>query len=127
MKPIIWLVFIAMNIPAFAGGAEIPTGNANNGKKLFAKKCAQCHSTEKGAGNKIGPNLHRVVGSKTGFAENYVYSVANKNKGITWGAETLFEYLENPKKYIPGTIMTFAGLKKAQERADMIEYLKQLK
>ncbi|CAD6196889.1 unnamed protein product [Caenorhabditis auriculariae] len=61
--------------------------------------------------------------SKSGTVEGFDYSAANKNKGVTWSRETLFEYLLNPKKYIPGTKMVFAGLKKADERADLIKYI----
>ncbi|WP_349976327.1 c-type cytochrome [Pseudomonas sp. WHRI 8519] len=127
MKPIIWLVLIAMNIPAVAGAAEVPVGNYDKGKLIFASRCAVCHTIEKGRANTTGPNLYGVVGSKTGFAENYAYTAANKNKGIIWNTETLSEYLINPGQYIPGTKMVFAGLKKAQDRADIIEYLKQFK
>jgi cytochrome c len=72
----------------------------------------------------LGPNLHGLFGRKTGSIEGYQYTDANRSKGITWSEETLFEYLENPKKYIPGTKMAFAGLKKPQERADVISYLR---
>jgi len=72
----------------------------------------------------IGPNLNGLFGRKTGQAPGYSYSQANVSKGITWGEDTLFEYLENPKKYIPGTKMVFAGLKKEGERKDLIAYLK---
>lgn len=58
--------------------------------------------------------------------EGFAYTAANKNSGITWGEDTLFEYLLNPKKYIPGTKMVFAGLKKEQERADLIAFLKKV-
>ncbi|RUS14674.1 cytochrome c-like domain-containing protein [Endogone sp. FLAS-F59071] len=76
-------------------------------------------------GNKVGPNLHGLIGRKSGQVPGFSYTAANQNKGCTWNEETLFEYLENPKKYIPGTKMAFAGLKKPQERADVIAYLKQ--
>ena len=72
----------------------------------------------------LGPNLYGLFGRKTGQAVGFSYSVANVNKGVTWGEDTLFEYLENPKKYIPGTKMVFAGIKKAGERNDLIAYLK---
>jgi cytochrome c len=72
----------------------------------------------------IGPNLNGLFGRKTGQAPGYSYSQANVSKGITWGEDTLFDYLENPKKYIPGTKMVFAGLKKEGERNDLIAYLK---
>ena len=74
----------------------------------------------------MGPNLNGLFGRKTGSLPDYQYTDANKSKGITWADETLFEYLENPKKYIPGTKMAFAGLKKPQERADVIAYLKDI-
>jgi cytochrome c len=72
----------------------------------------------------LGPNLNGLFGRKTGSVGDYAYTDANRAKGVIWGEETLFEYLENPKKYIPGTKMAFAGLKKTQERADVIAFLK---
>lgn len=99
------------------------SGDAKLGAKLFKNRCAQCHTVEKDGGNKIGPALHGLFGRKTGSVEGYSYTDANKQKGITWDDDTLFAYLENPKKYIPGTKMAFGGLKKEKDRKDLIAYV----
>jgi cytochrome c len=65
-----------------------------------------------------------LFGRKSGTVDGFAYTAANKNSGITWSEETLFDYLLNPKKYIPGTKMVFPGIKKPQERADLIAFLK---
>jgi len=103
----------------------IPQGDAANGAKLFKTRCLQCHVVEKAGGNGVGPNLHGLFGRKSGTIPGFTYTAANQKAGVTWGEETLFEYLENPKKYIPGTKMAFAGFKKPQDRADVIAYLKE--
>jgi len=105
------------------GGGAVPDGDATKGAKLFKQRCKQCHNIDKGGKHQVGPNLYGFVGRKTGQADGYDYSAANVKKGITWSKDTLWAYLENPKKYIPGTKMVFAGIKKTGERADLISYL----
>ncbi|CAN5401394.1 hypothetical protein BH10PSE14_BH10PSE14_44440 [soil metagenome] len=96
------------------------TGDATKGGIVFLQ-CKTCHEFDK---NKIGPMLHGIVGRKAGTVAGYSYSDANKNSGITWTPEKLFQYLEKPARVVPGTKMTFAGLSDAQKRADVIAYLK---
>ncbi|WVN89683.1 cytochrome c [Cryptococcus depauperatus CBS 7841] len=100
-------------------------GDASKGAGIFKTRCAQCHTLGAGEPHKVGPNLHGIIGRKSGQAENYSYTAANVNKGVTWDGQTLFEYLENPKKYIPGTKMAFAGLKKAKDRNDLVAHLEE--
>ncbi|KAJ2917572.1 hypothetical protein MD484_g2854, partial [Candolleomyces efflorescens] len=99
-------------------------GDAAKGASLFKTRCAQCHTLKAGEPHKVGPNLQGVFGRKSGQAEGFSYTAANINKGVTWTEQTMFEYLENPKKYIPGTKMAFAGLKKDKDRNDLITFLK---
>jgi len=99
-------------------------GDAGKGASLFKTRCAQCHTLKAGEPNKVGPNLHGLFGRKSGTVAGYSYTAANVNKGVDWDAQTLFEYLENPKKYIPGTKMAFNGIKKEKERNDLITFLK---
>ncbi|GGA46062.1 hypothetical protein GCM10011395_15380 [Sphingomonas psychrolutea] len=99
------------------------TGDAKKGEADFIT-CKTCHAIEAGV-NKIGPSLHGVVGRKAGIIPGYTYSAANKNSGITWTEEKLFQYLEGPQRIVPGTKMSFAGWPTdPQKRADVIAYLK---
>ncbi|MBJ6123006.1 c-type cytochrome [Sphingomonas mollis] len=98
------------------------TGDAAKGKVAFVT-CQTCHSIDAGV-NKIGPSLHAVVGRAAGTIAGFNYTPANRNSGITWTPEKLFQYLENPQRVVPGTKMTFAGFSDPQKRADVIAYLK---
>ena len=99
-------------------------GDVNNGEKIF-KKCAACHSIVKGGANKIGPALYNVVGRKVGAVSDYKYSKALSGYGKEWTFEELNGYLIKPAKWIKGTKMAFAGLRKEQDRASIIKYLNQ--
>ncbi|CAN3503717.1 cytochrome c [Diutina catenulata] len=103
--------------------APYEKGDEKKGANLFKTRCLQCHTTGKGGPNKVGPNLHGVFGRQSGQAEGFNYTDANKKKGVTWSEQTMSDYLENPKKYIPGTKMAFGGLKKAKDRNDLVTYL----
>src|SRR5262245_11391699 len=88
-----------------------------------AKKCAACHTFGKGEPNRVGPNLYGVVGRERGSHAGFNYSAAMKGKPGKWTIEDLNAFLTNPKGFIPGTSMTFAGLPRGAERADVIAYL----
>lgn len=107
-----------------AGAAQAagPAGDAGRGKTVFAR-CAACHDLNTGA-IRMGPSLKGVIGRKAGTFANFSYSAGMKNKGVVWGADTLDQFLTAPMKYVPGTRMAFPGLSNAQDRADVIAYLK---
>lgn len=103
----------------------LKTADVDAGARIF-KKCAACHTIEKGAGNKIGPNLYGVVGRARGSIAGFQYSAAMKAKGGSWSYEELNEFLTKPSAYISGTKMTFAGLSKDKDRANVISYLEKM-
>ena len=100
------------------------TGDPGAGRRIFVR-CQTCHALEEGV-HKNGPSLYGIFGREAGSVEGYGrYSDANQNSGITWSHQTMFEYLENPRAYIPGTHMAFPGLPREQDRADVIAYIEE--
>ncbi len=99
-------------------------GDVVSGEKIF-KKCAACHSIVKGGKNNIGPALYNVVGRKSGAIADYKYSKALIEHDKAWSFEELNGYLLKPAKWIKGTKMAFAGLRKEKDRASVIKYLNQ--
>jgi cytochrome c len=103
----------------------LASADANKGQGAF-KKCAACHSSDKGGPNKVGPNLYGIVGRPVASHAGFNYSAALKGKGGEWTYEEISKFIQNPKGYAPGTIMAFAGVPSGQERADLLAYLRTL-
>ena len=104
--------------------ALMAMGDLNSGEKIF-KKCAACHSIVKGGKNKIGPALYNVVGRQVGVVSDYKYSKALAGYNKSWSLEELNGFLLKPAKWIKGTKMAYAGLRKEKDRASIIKYLNQ--
>ena len=104
--------------------AIMSLGDAESGEIIF-KKCAACHSINKGGKNKIGPALYNVVGRAVGGVDDYKYSKTLASYGKDWTFEELNGYLQKPASYLKGTKMSFAGLRKEKDRASVIKYLNQ--
>jgi len=122
--------------PAAGGGAaaaavepiaaRMAKADGEKGKGL-TKQCAWCHTFESGGKVLTGPNLHGIVGKAAGSAAGFGYSDKMKGLGKPWDADLLDQFLANPKAVVPGTKMTFAGISKPDQRADLIKYLEGLK
>ncbi len=119
----------AVPVAALAAGLALaqapPTadsaGDAAAGAKVF-NQCKACHTLEAGK-NRVGPSLHGVVGREAASVEGFKYSDAMKSSGLTWTPETLDKYLADPKGFVPGNKMAFAGVKKPEDRRNVIAYL----
>ena len=118
---------LAVSAVAFSTAA-FAEGDIEKGKKVF-KKCKACHFVDKEK-NKVGPHLVNIIDRAAGSLEGFKYSKAMKAKaeeGLVWTEENLDMFLEKPKKFIPKTKMAFPGLKKPDQRADVIAYMKSIK
>jgi cytochrome c len=114
----------ALSVAALTLVALAPRAEAQDaGETVFKRYCAVCHTVEAGK-NKIGPSLAGILGRKAGSVPGYTYTDANKNSGVTWDEQNLDTYLIDPKKFVPGTKMLFAGVKNDDDRKALIAYLK---
>lgn len=125
MRRTLLMVWIVSSI---SGSAMAETGNVENGANVF-KRCRACHVVSEPPRHSVGPALNDVIGRRAGGAEGYNYSANIRElgqSGLSWTEENLDRYLENPKSVVPKGKMAFPGLRDAQDRADVISYLKTL-
>jgi cytochrome c len=107
----------------FALAAGVAHADAKRGEKLF-EECRACHAIERGV-NGVGPNLHGVFGRRAAMVEDFRFSPAMKNSGITWTAQTIDAYVLDPQKAVPANRMPYGGMPDTRDRADLIEYMQQ--
>ncbi|MBN9020501.1 MAG: cytochrome c family protein [Rhizobiales bacterium] len=115
-------ILITMIVAALNCGVAL-AGDPEAGAQVF-KKCQACHAVGEGAPNKVGPELNGLFGRSAGSVPGYAYSVANKSSGIVWTEEIFAAYIRDPRGYIKGTKMMFAGIKKDVDIADLTAYLR---
>ena len=102
----------------------LANASLDKGQKIF-KKCSSCHTYEKGGANNVGPNLWNLINNPKAQVEGFAYSKELSEFGGKWGYEELAQFLYKPKEYIKGTKMNFSGLKKVQDRADLVLFLRE--
>ncbi|WP_374449980.1 cytochrome c family protein [Stella sp.] len=109
---------------AVALGAPAALGqDADRGEQVFKRACAVCHMVGPGAKNRVGPPMNGIVDRKAGSIPGFAYSPANRNSGVTWDADSLKAYLRDPRAFMPGTRMVYAGLRNDADLADLVAYL----
>jgi cytochrome c len=109
--------------PVAATGSPSGPGDAEKGKVQFLQ-CRACHTLEADGSNKVGPNLWGVVGRKAGLVPGFNYSDAMKNSAVIWTDATLDQWLARPAEFMPGNTMIFVGIRRPEDRADIIAYLR---
>jgi cytochrome c len=119
---------IAVALALLAGStlAAEAAGDAKAGADVF-KRCAVCHTSDKGGGDGLGPNLFGVFGRKSATRAGYAYSAPLKKSGLVWNEVNLTKWVAGPARVVPGTKMTFAGLSSKKQQADVVAYLASLK
>ncbi|MBF0177350.1 MAG: c-type cytochrome [Magnetococcales bacterium] len=129
MKITTILAFGAAAAFALASQSAQAAGDAAAGAQVFKTKCFVCHTIDKGAAAKVGPNLFGIVGHAAGKSPSYTgkYTEDMMKAGLTWDEATLDKYLEEPKKLVPKTKMTFPGLKDVKDRENLIAYMNTMK
>jgi cytochrome c len=123
------LMALVLGFGMATGPAAAQDGNADAGSDVF-KKCRACHAVGADATNKVGPILNGLIGRKSGSIEGFAYSPANVaagEAGLVWTDAKFLEYITDPRAFMPGNKMAFAGVKDEQDRKDLLAYLKQQK
>ena len=120
---------LASAILALTFAASLPASaqDAAAGEGVFKRVCATCHNATVEGPRKLGPTLHGVVGRKAASVQGFRYSTAKRDADLVWTPDKLSPYLLNPREFMPGTTMAYAGLKNDADRANVIAYLQTLK
>ncbi|MFN8759241.1 MAG: c-type cytochrome [Tagaea sp.] len=126
MKSLLAAAVIALGLPVLTP-APAQAADAAAGEAAARRLCAACHIFTAEGRRGVGPTLFGLVGRKSGAVEGFRYSTANQNANVVWTPEVLDKYLINPREFMPGTTMAFAGIRNETERANVIAYLQTLK
>jgi cytochrome c len=121
------LALPALLVLSLAGPHAAVAQDAAAGDAVFKRVCSTCHNATVEGPRKLGPTLHGVVGRKAASVEGFRYSTAKRDADLVWTPEKLSAYLLNPREFMPGTTMAYAGLKSDADRGNLIAYLQTLK